>query len=103
MNGCCAGALRDKEVINVCDGSRLGYICDFAVDTCSGRLISISVPGNRSLFGGGRGLVIPWCKIDRIGDDIILVNIKPEECCPPPKKPNNKKSVWDRIRCFLEC
>lgn len=103
MSGCCAGALRDKEVINICDGSRLGYICDFAVDTCSGRLISISVPGHgRSVFNRDGYLIIPWCKIERIGEDIILVNINPDECSPP-KRTKSKKNIWEHIKCFLDC
>ena len=44
MNGYCSGSLQDKEVINICDGSRLGYVCDLAVDSATGRIISISVP-----------------------------------------------------------
>ena len=50
MNGYCSGSLQDKEVINICDGSRLGYVCDLAVDSATGRIISISVPGSGSLF-----------------------------------------------------
>ena len=79
MNGCCVGALQDKEVINICDGSRLGYICDVAVDTCTGKIVSISVPGECKLFSSPRGslIVIPWEKIEKIGDDTILVNLPP--------------------------
>lgn len=76
MNGCCVGALQDKEVINICDGSRLGYICDVAVDTCTGKIVSISVPGECKLFSSPRSslIVIPWEKIEKIGDDTILVS-----------------------------
>ena len=69
-------ALKDKEVVSVCDGRRLGYVCDFAVDLKSGKILSLIIPGDLKYFGFKRGdsCVIPWCAITRIGDDIILVN-----------------------------
>lgn len=30
-------SMRDKEVINICDGKRLGYINDVEIDSCDGR------------------------------------------------------------------
>ena len=40
-------ALRDKEVVSVCDGRRLGYVCDLAIDLKSGRILSLIIPGDR--------------------------------------------------------
>lgn len=37
--------LRRKEVDNVCDGARLGHICDLELDICSGLTLAILVPG----------------------------------------------------------
>ncbi|MGI6003930.1 MAG: YlmC/YmxH family sporulation protein [Christensenellales bacterium] len=69
--------LKKKEVVNVYDGSKLGNIVDLAIDEHSGKICSIVVPGpSRGIscfFRGGQDLVIPWEKIDRIGDDVILV------------------------------
>ncbi|MBO7740904.1 MAG: YlmC/YmxH family sporulation protein [Clostridia bacterium] len=69
-------ALKDKEVVSVCDGRRLGYVCDLAIDLKSGRILSLIIPGDLKYFGFKReeSCVIPWCAITRIGDDIILVN-----------------------------
>ena len=50
MFGCSVDELKEKEVINVCDGRKLGYICDLTVDTCTGRIISIIVPGDMKVF-----------------------------------------------------
>lgn len=71
--------LRCKEVISVCDGSRLGYVNDVEIDTCSGRLVAIVVPGRAKVWQLGRrqDFVIPWDAICRIGDDIILTNFSP--------------------------
>ncbi|MCI5915510.1 MAG: YlmC/YmxH family sporulation protein [Christensenella sp.] len=75
MNFC---DLKRKEVINLCDGARLGCICDLEMDTCSGAVYAIIVPGPPRLWGLLRSdeeLVIPYNKITKIGDDVILVDI----------------------------
>lgn len=73
---CTFNQLRDKEVINLCDGKRLGYVCDAEIDTCSGRICALIVPGAPKCLGFVRGenLRIPWECVERIGDDLILVN-----------------------------
>ena len=82
--------LRCKEVICVNDGARLGYICDVKVELPEGRVVAIIIPGPCRIFGlFGRkdDYVIPWGCIRRIGSDIVLVDIKPEECRVPKHKP----------------
>ena len=73
--------LRQKEIINLCDGSRLGYACDFEFDICDGHIQALIVPRNNGFFGLGKGcdLIIPWCRIDCIGEDTILVKVPKEE------------------------
>ena len=75
--GCCINDLRDKDVINICDGRKLGCVDDVEVDVNSGRLVAIIVPCDGRLFGFGRSknLVILWDSIEKIGDDTILVRI----------------------------
>lgn len=76
--------IREKEVVNACDGRRLGFIADIEFDVCDGRITAIVVPVKGGFLGcGGESLVIPWEKIQKIGVDIILVDA--EDCCPPPK------------------
>lgn len=80
---------REKEVINACDGRRLGYVSDIEFDVCDGRITAIIVPGRGGFLGcGGTDIVIPWEKIRKIGEDVILVDA--EECCPPPKPPKRR-------------
>ena len=74
--------LRCKEIINVRDGSRLGYLGDVEVDLESGKVLSLIVPGRRRLFGLlGRepDAVFPWESVERFGADIILVSAGPGE------------------------
>ena len=70
--------LRRKEVINLRDGARLGAVCDLEVDLCSGTVCSIVVPGPPKMWGllkSDEELVIAFCKINKLGDDVILVDI----------------------------
>ncbi len=68
----------NKEVINVCDGRRLGYVCNCEVDADNGCIVSIIVPGIPKLFGllrGEKDYCITWRHIVKIGIDVILVDI----------------------------
>ena len=82
--------LTDKQVINVCDGKKLGYPTDFRIDVCSGRLTAIILPGEGGIFGFKKctDIFIPWEKICRIGEDAILVDIG---VFPPPQPPSPPK------------
>ena len=70
---------KHKEVINICDGKRLGFVQDVCADLETGRITSIIVPGGTnklmSLFSSNNDIVIPWDKIKCIGDDLILVEL----------------------------
>lgn len=67
--------LRQKEVVNILDGSSLGFINDLIIDECTGRICSIIVPGScgfKSILRQ-KCYVIPWDNICKIGEDVILV------------------------------
>ena len=69
--------MRHKEVINVCDGCRLGYVGDVEIRVPEGSVKGIVVFGPCrffGLFGRGEDYYIPWECIQRIGDDIILID-----------------------------
>ena len=69
---------KHKEVINITDGRRLGYVQDVCADLKTGNIISIIVPGTSktlSFFSPGNDIVIPWEKIKCIGENVILVDI----------------------------
>ena len=72
---------KHKEVVNIVDGKRLGFVQDVTADLESGIITSIIVPGNSkliNLFAGNNDIVIPWQNIKCIGEDIILVEINKE-------------------------
>jgi YlmC/YmxH family sporulation protein len=69
---------RQKEVINIADGKRLGFVSDVEIDLDSGKIDAIILPGVGRLFGllGKESeFVIPWERIQKIGEDIILVDL----------------------------
>ena len=69
--------LRNKEVIHICEGTRLGYIHDLSIDLDSGRVLSVIIPGPcrfLGLFGRDSEYIVPWSCIRRIGEDIVLVD-----------------------------
>lgn len=69
---------KHKEVINIADGKRLGFVQDVTANLESGIITSIIVPGNMKLlkfFSSGNDIVIPWENIRCIGEDVILVEI----------------------------
>ncbi len=85
--GCSVDGLKEKEVVNVCDGRKLGYICDLTIDLSCGKILSIIVPGDMRVFSFKKPdlIQIPWCNIERIGDDTILVRLD-----APLAKPDHK-------------
>ncbi len=72
-----AGELRQKEVINMVDGARLGFVSDVEVSLEKGEIEAIVVPGKTRFLGLGKDndVVIGWDKIKQIGDDVILVEL----------------------------
>lgn len=82
MARCTTVSLRKKEIINLCDGSRLGFATEFEFDPKCATLTSLMVArGGCGFLGLGKAeyLFIPWCKIECIGEDTILVRLSREE------------------------
>ena len=76
---CFLADFRNKEVINISSGLRMGYVNDVEIDTESGQILSISVPAQSryfGLFGREDDIVIPWDNITKIGEDIIFVELQ---------------------------
>ena len=69
---------KHKEVINITNGKRLGFVQDVTADFKTGTIREIIVPGNTNffnLFSSKNEIIIPWSAIKTIGEDIILVEI----------------------------
>lgn len=70
---------KHKEVIDINTGKRLGFVQDVTADLETGKIQSIIVPGTNKMmnfiFSFSDSIVIPWNKIECIGEDVILVKI----------------------------
>ena len=69
---------KHKEVIDINNGKRLGYVQDVCADLETGVITSIIVPGSNkimNIFAGNNDIVIPWQNVKCIGNDLILVEI----------------------------
>ena len=67
---------RQKEVISITEGKRMGYVSDVEIDFERGVIEAIIIPGQSrffGLFGAAEDMRIPWSDIYKIGEDLILV------------------------------
>ena len=81
--------LRCREVINLCDGARMGFVNYLQFDPTCGQITALIVPeagGVLGLLGRGSDAVIPWSAVEKIGEDIIFVRYTAPSPCRRPKK-----------------
>lgn len=81
--------LRCREIINICDGDRVGFVSDLELDSVGGNVVSLIVPGRPrflGLFGREDDYVIPWSCIRRMGADTILVEVSLEKVKRPCRR-----------------
>ena len=75
--------LQCKEVICISNGQRLGFVSDVQIQVPEGNVCAIVVPCPAKLMtltGRREDYVIPWSCIQKIGPDIVLVDVRPQEC-----------------------
>ena len=72
--------LSRKEIINLHDGARLGYVgdSDLIIDDQTGNIESIIISPKGMKARLSRELVIPWTSIKKIGDEVLIVDIAPD-------------------------
>ncbi len=70
--------LQTKYIVNVQDGKNIGNIIDVKIDEETGNIVSLVIEPNKNFFSFNKGKVdteIEWKNIEKIGEDVILVNI----------------------------
>ena len=71
--------LRCLDVVNICDGKKLGRPMDILFsERAVVEAIVVPAPGGIMNFvrADKEGYVVPWNRIRRIGDDVILVELQ---------------------------
>lgn len=69
--------LQNKDVLSLSDGKIIGKIIDIIIDD-KGYIVSLVVEKYKfiiSLFSTHNEIEVPWNKINKIGEDAILVDI----------------------------
>lgn len=66
--------MQSKDIINVFDGKKVGTIIDINIDK-DGKIVDMSVQRRRFIFFSSSVTKIKWTQIDKIGKDVILVNV----------------------------
>ena len=73
--------LSAMEVINLCDGARLGCPAGLEITVGEGKVSAIIIPRECGLFSLGKGerYRVPWCRVECVGEDTVLVKLTPDE------------------------
>ena len=76
--------LGGKEIVELSRGVRLGPLrdADLVVDPVSGRIQALVLPTRRGWWRRAE-LVIPWERVVKVGEDVIVVNLAEEAADGP--------------------
>ena len=86
---CRLSDLRHKEVICAADGVRIGYIDDVIMETKTASVVAFVIFGRFfffGIFGKREECIIPWEKIDLIGEDAVIISGKIPKGQKTPRK-----------------
>lgn len=75
--------LKNKQVVCMHTGDVLGYVGDVEFDIGNGKIDSIVIFGKSramGLFGKSEDIIIPWCDIEVIGAQTVLVKNSSSFC-----------------------
>lgn len=77
----------------MCDGKRLGKVCDVVFTFPEGRVKGIVVPGCKGFRFGRADVFIDLKNVSKIGVDVVLVDIR------EPIERDKKRDKCDEGRC----
>ena len=71
--------IREKEVINIFDGKKLGHIIDIVFDSASGQVHGVVVPGIKKFMRKSEDIFVPISNLKKIGEDVLLIKLSPQD------------------------
>ena len=81
---CSFSNLKNKEIVNLKTGLKLGYVDDIEIDTMTGEVVSLIVYGRpraMGIMGRDEDITIKCNDIHLIGEDTILVSFCHDTIC----------------------
>lgn len=81
---CSLSELKNKEVVNVRNGIKIGYVDDIEIDTATSSVVSLVVYGRpkcMGILGREEDIIIKCDNIELIGEDTILVKFDERLLC----------------------
>lgn len=81
---CSLSELKNKEVVNVKTGVKIGFVDDVEIDTGSSSVVSLVVYGRprcMGILGREDDIIIKCQDIELIGEDTILVKFEDKLFC----------------------
>ncbi len=99
MKDCNTENFREKAVVNACDGRILGHVAEIVFDVCDGKITAIIVREDCGVlsFKKSEDICVPWCKIVKIGEDVIIVNA--EDCFCDSRRERRGKGKKEEGEC----
>lgn len=70
--------LKDKEVINIFDGKKLGHVIDITFEGTTGQVLGIVLPGIKKFMHKTEDIFVPISNLKKIGEDVLLVRLSPD-------------------------
>ena len=91
--------LRNKDIVSLKDGRKLGPVCDIELDLTAGRVMALILPGTNTVWGRfarRSDVIVPWSGIYRLGVDTVLVDTENTEstAASAQEKANPKQDDW---------
>lgn len=106
--------LKQKDVINLCDGKNFGKICDLTFNDSDFKVASFLTSGGRGFKFFRQELTVPVKSVVKIGEDAVLVDVegggepprrkgeKGGRCPPPQPSPAPDRYARDDRRSYDE-
>ena len=71
--------IREKEVINIYDGKKLGHVIDIIFERQTGKVSGVVVPGLKKFMRKTEDIFVPIDNLKKIGEDVLLVKLAPQD------------------------
>lgn len=97
---CSLYELRNKEIIDIKTGAKIGYVDDIEINTETAMVIALIVYGRPrffGLFGRDDDMLLKCKEIEVIGEDTILVRFAEEDTSYVTKKSKKKSFGFESL------